>query len=104
MLPVRAAQSPGGPVQLAQHREILANGASDALVDFQEEPALVFHAAAVVVPPPVGEGGEELVDQVAVGGVELDRVEAVLPCPGRPLAELCNKGRNVGDGELGGDL
>jgi hypothetical protein len=44
--------------------------------DLQHEPAATFRVAAPLVVAAVGVRGEELVDEVAVGGVDLDTVEA----------------------------
>ena len=51
---------------------------ADGVNDFERQPGAVFEAAAVVVGALVGERREKLVEQVAVGGVDLDEVEAGL--------------------------
>ena len=48
---------------------------ADGVNDFKEEADAVFKAAAVVVGSVVGEGGEEFVEQVAVGGVDFNEVK-----------------------------
>jgi len=53
-------------------RPLGANGVND----LQEHADAVFEAAAVVVGSLIGEGGEEFVEQVAVGGVDFDKVES----------------------------
>ncbi len=51
-------------------------GSADGVDDAEEQADAVFKAAAVFVGALVGEGREEFVEQVAVGGVNLDEVEA----------------------------
>jgi hypothetical protein len=53
-----------------------ADGLGHGRHHFQQQAGAVLDAAAVVVGAVVGAGLEELVDQVAVGGVDLDAVEA----------------------------
>ena len=49
---------------------------ADGVDDLEEQAGAIFKAAAVGVRAVVGEGREELVEQVAVGGVDLDEIEA----------------------------
>ena len=56
-------------------RAAAANGTSHRLRHFQQQPAAVGDAAAVSVAAVVDAVAQELVDQVAVGGVDLDAVE-----------------------------
>ena len=55
---------------------MLGPGSADGADDLERETDAVFEAAAVLVGTVVGERGEELVEQIAVGGVDLDEVEA----------------------------
>jgi len=49
---------------------------ADGVDNFEEQANAVFEAAAVVVGSLIGERGEEFVNQVAVGGVDFNEIEA----------------------------
>ena len=63
------------------HRETGAGLLADGSQDLPQEPGAVLQAAAVVVVAPVGGRGEELADEIAVGGVEFHPVEPALLAP-----------------------
>ena len=67
--------------------EIGTDRLPDGRDDLQDEARPVLLGAAVLVRPLVGKGGEELVQQVAVGAVDLDGVESRLFRPRRRPAE-----------------
>lgn len=73
----------------------LANGADD----FEQEAGAVFERATVGVLAVVDGGTQELSDEIAVGAVEFDAIEARLLGPGGGLAELLD---DLGD-FVGGD-
>jgi len=49
---------------------------ADGVEHFQGIAHTVLQASAILVGPPVGDRREELMQQIAVGGVQLDRIEA----------------------------
>ena len=67
-------------------------GGADGADDFEWEFCAVGEASAVLVGTGVGERGEELVDEIAVGGVDFDEEEAGL------------RGTFCGGGEVGYDF
>jgi len=89
------AEGFGGPVgggDADQDGEVLRPRRADGVDDFEGEADAVFEAAAVLVGAVVGEGREELVEEIAVGGVDFDEVEAG------------GEGAVGGGGEVGDDL
>lgn len=56
--------------------EMLRPGGADGADGFEREADAVFERAAVVVGAVIGEGREELVEEVAVGAVDFDEIEA----------------------------
>jgi len=83
---------------------ILAAGLMDALHDLGGEPAAVFKAAAVLVGAVVGIGGEELADEIAVGGMELHAVEAGLLRADGGIDEVLHKALDLGSLKGAGGL
>ncbi len=80
---------------------------ADLLDDVAQETGSVLQRAAVLVGTPVGGRGQELLDQVVVGGVDLGAVEAgVLDPSGRAAEELGDASDLVGGQlqRLGADL
>jgi len=72
-------------------------GLPDGVDHLEEQPGAVLERSAVGVRAVVGERREELVDQVAVGGVDLDDVEA------RVVGTGCRSAEGTGDlGDLAG--
>ena len=73
------AEGLGGPVgggDADEEGQVLGPCGADGADDFEGEADAIVEAAAVFVGAVVGEGREELVEQVAVGGVDFDEVEA----------------------------
>ena len=73
------AEGLGGPVgggDADEEGQVLGPRGADGADDFEREADAVFEAAAVFVGAVVGEGREELVEQIAVGGVDFDEVES----------------------------
>ena len=71
--------------------EIGAAGLPDAGDNLREHPQAVFKAAAVLVLPLVGIGRQELLEQIAVGGVKLHTITARLLYPSRASHKLGNE-------------
>ena len=88
------------PLKCAQRRQphadpVRAPHAGDRLGHLEQEAGAVLEAAAVAVGAPVGAVAQELVDQVAVGAVDLDAVEAGrLGAPGA-VGELGDDARDL---------
>ena len=72
--------------------QVLGPCGADGADDFEGEADAVVEAAAVLVGAVVREGREEFVEEIAVGGVDLDEVEAG------------GEGAMGGGGEVGDDL
>lgn len=85
------ARGPVGARDAHADRPVGGEGRPHRLEHLHGEAHPVFQAAAVGVVPAVAQGGEELVQQVAVGGVDLDGVQ---PQPCRPPRRL---GERVAD-------
>jgi hypothetical protein len=68
--------SPVGGGDADEDGEMLGPSGADGSDDGEREADAVFKAAAVLVGAVVGEGREEFVEEVTVGGVDLDEVEA----------------------------
>ena len=67
---------------------------------FQEKADAVLETAAVLVHTTVGIGGQKLVDQVAVGPVNLDEIKPGIPAaPGR-VAKRCHQFSDLVDGQF----
>ena len=64
-----------GPAHAHLDGEVRTAVGADPPDDLQHEAAAILKAPAVLVPPVVGEGGKELVDQPAVAGVEGHHLE-----------------------------
>jgi len=89
------AEGFGGPVgggDADEERQVLRPDGADGADDLEREANAVVEAAAVFVGAVVGEGREELVEEVTVGGVNFDEVEA------------CGAGAVGGGNEVGDDL
>src|SRR5271168_2576953 len=82
---------------------MLGPSGADGFDDFEGEAGAVFEAAAVLVGAVVGERGEELVQEIAVGGVDLDEVEAggegAMGCCDEVRDDLVHTGAVEGGGE-----
>ena len=72
--------------------EVVADLRPDRPHRLEQKPRAVLERAAVLVPAVVDRRGEELREEVAVGGVELDAVEAGLP---RPPGSRRERGRDL---------
>ena len=73
------AEGLGGPVcggDADEEWEMFRPRGADGADDFEREAGAIFEGAAVLVGAVVGERGEELVEEIAVGGVDFDKVEA----------------------------
>jgi len=71
-----AAIDPVGCGDSDEEREVSRPSAANCIDDLEQEVGAVFKAAAVGVGALVGERREELVEQIAVRGVDLDDVES----------------------------
>ena len=70
-----AAFGPIGGGDADEERQVLRPRGADGIDDLERKAGAIFEAAAVGVGALVGERRQELVKQVAVGGVNLDEVE-----------------------------
>ena len=70
-------------------------GVDDGVGDLEHQPGAVGQRAAVLVGALVAVGGEELVQQVAVGAVDLDEVEAGLAGVDGRAAEVLEQPRDL---------
>lgn len=68
--------------------------------DFQQEARPVFDGAAILVCALVGARLQELVDQVTIGGVNLDAVETSVECCARAGAEIFQNERNFAEADF----
>lgn len=59
-----------------EHGKMLRPRGAEGLDDFERKAGAVFEGTAVVVGAVVGERGEKFVEEIAVGGVDFDDVEA----------------------------
>ncbi len=86
--------------QTDRDREVLAALFFDALQDVQKEAHAVVEAAAVHVLAVIGVGGQELLDEIAVGRVEFDAVAAgfldAFGCRDELLLETMDLGNGQG--------
>ncbi len=87
MLDIPAPFGPIGRGNADEHRQVgrhqLAHGRSHA----QRQPHAILQAAAVLIAPPVGERRKKLVQQIAVGVVNLDQPKAGRQRPTRGRLE-----------------
>ena len=67
---------PSRSPRCARTAAVLGHESPQALGDSQQKPHPVLQAPAVVVGPVVAQGRKELVQQIAVGRVDLDHLEA----------------------------
>jgi len=73
------AEGFGGPVgggDADKERQMLGPRGADGANDLEWEADAVVEAAAVLVGAVIGQGREKLMEQVAMGGVDFDEVEA----------------------------
>jgi hypothetical protein len=75
LLDVPAAVDPVGARDPHHQRHAVRDRGAHRVDGLEQQPDPVVEGAAVGVVAPVGQRREELVEQVAVGGVDLDRVE-----------------------------
>ena len=71
-----AVVNPVGGRDADKKREVGWPGSADGVDDLQEEAGAVLEAAAVSIGALIGERREELMQQIAVGSVDLNEVEA----------------------------
>jgi len=69
---------------------------ADGVNDFKGQAGAVLKTAAVGIGALVGEGREELVEEIAMGGVDLDKVEACLEGTVRSLTKGLDCGVDAG--------
>src|ERR1039458_1306172 len=69
---------------------------ADGVNHFENEASAILKTAAVCIGALISEGREELVEQIAVGGVNLDKVKARLEGAPRSLAKGFNCGVDAG--------
>src|SRR5215212_9856024 len=81
-----------------------ADGVTDSLGGFDDEAGSGLGRAAVAVGTLVGGGGEELVQEVAVGAMQFDPVQAGVDGRAGGLSVFVDDGRDVlgGQGARGG--
>ncbi len=84
--------SPVGGGDADRHRQMLRPRGAQGAGDFEREAGAVFEASAVLVGAVVRERREKLVEEIAMGGVQFDEVEAG------------GEGAVSGGGEVGDDL
>src|SRR5258708_7308304 len=65
--------------------------------DLEEQSGAIFDASAISVRALVAAVLKELIDQVAVGGVQFHAVESCLLCPYRRLAIVVHNPRDLGN-------
>ena len=82
-------------VHLDQNAHIVSSLFHDALYDHAHQAHTVLKRAAKTVVPVVGVWREELADQVAVAGVDLDAVEASTARQADCIAEIVHEGVNL---------
>ena len=95
LLEVPAALHPVGGGDASEDRPLDREGLAHRVRHGERQAHPVLEAAAVLVPPAVGERGEELVEEVAVRHVDLDGLEARLLGPPRGVAEGADDGAEV---------
>ena len=100
LLGAAAARAPLVERVADEDREGLAALLLDRVDDREREAHPVLEAAAEAVGPHVQERAHELRQEVAVGGVQLDRVEARLLDPPGGLAEEVDELEDLGDRRL----
>jgi len=81
-------------------REVCANG----LDDLEQQTGTVLERATIVISALVGDGGQELVDQVTVGAVDLDSVHASLVGADSTVSKSLDNLGDLFDGQFAGDL
>src|SRR5438445_13574636 len=74
--------------QFAAHSQLRPDGVLDVAQHHRREARAVFHVTAKTVAPPVAERRQELIEQIAVPHVDLNRVETRLPREARSIGEL----------------
>jgi hypothetical protein len=79
-------------------------GGPGAVDDFQGEAHAAGEVAAEDVQTLVGRGRHELGDEIAMGAVDFDRVEAGFPGPDRGVPERVDQGEGLVGGELPGEF
>lgn len=92
-----------GRAELDRDREVVP----DRPDHLEQEARAVLGAATPVVVAPVGDRREELRDQIAVRGVDLDAGEAAVARDGRDMREPADQIGDLGDGRrarLGGSF
>ncbi|MNS51282.1 hypothetical protein D3C72_839520 [compost metagenome] len=70
--------------------------------NFQQEAGAVFDRAAILIRALVGAGFQELLDQVAIGGMDFDAVETGLQSRACAAAVILEDEADIVDGERAG--
>ena len=93
------ALDPVGRGQPDEQRLVVGPRGADGVGRLDEQPGAVLQRAAVLVVALVGQRREELVQQVAVGGVQLDDVEAGVVGPAGGRGERRGDARDLVEGQ-----
>ncbi len=94
-------------MRIAARREMHADApgapdADDGVSDLEQQPRAIFDFSAIAIRALVRGVLQELIEQIAVGAVNLDPVEASEPRVFRSLAKGLDDRRNLPDGEGAG--
>ena len=85
-------------------REIGTHRIAAGVDDLNQEPGTAGQVTTILVGSLVGGAGEEVGDEIGVGAVNFDAVEAGLACPARGTSEALHDGANFVPVQLAGHL
>ena len=89
-------------IELDHHRIIVAHSLSHLPIDLHQEPGAIVNPTAIFIRAAIGQGGKKLVDQVAVGTMQLHPVEPPSLGPAGGLSERGRNLLNLGRGQFSG--